>query len=280
LELAFEFVERLAGRSPTADDRGMARDLHESFADPREAEAAELTRFLLEVDRLPGIRAIQRAIAAAIDPRPGQRLLDAGCGIGLEALRLAEAHPDVSVTGLDRNAELLAIAARSTAGVEWVHADLMAVDVPSESFDAVRTERVLMYLADEAVDEIVRLVRPGGRLALFELDYGATILAPGGGDACGAVVEREQAALRAAVPQPWSGRTLTRSTLGRPPAPSPDSTVRSGARTATSVRRSWANRSLRSSRSAPRNTWAISATAVASGEITGAITVPPQLGER
>jgi SAM-dependent methyltransferase len=187
----------------------MARDLHQSFADPRQAEAAELTRFLLEVDRLPGIRAIQRAIAVALDPRPGQRLLDAGCGIGLEALRLAETHPDVSVTGLDRNAELLAIAARSTAGVEWVHADLMAVDVPSESFDAVRTERVLMYLADEAVDEIVRLVRPGGRLALFELDYGATILAPGhGGDVCGVVVERAQAALRAAVPQPWSGRRL------------------------------------------------------------------------
>jgi ubiquinone/menaquinone biosynthesis C-methylase UbiE len=161
------------------------RDLHEGFRDPQEAEAAELTRFLEEVDRLPGVRGIQRAIRQAIDLAPGARMLDAGCGIGLEAVRLAEAHPAASVTGLDRNGELLEIARRrrSLPNLDWLHADLTALDLPKRSFDVIRTERVLMYLPDpafeQALDALVRLLRPGGTLALFELDYGATILAPG-----------------------------------------------------------------------------------------------------
>jgi trans-aconitate methyltransferase len=46
----------------------------------------------------------------AMDVRPGTRALDAGCGIGLEARRLATEHLDAHVVGLDRNAELLDVA--------------------------------------------------------------------------------------------------------------------------------------------------------------------------
>ena len=89
---------------------------------------------------------------------------------------------------MDRNAGLLGVARRranpGVANVRRLEADLVALDLPEASFDAVRTERVLMYLPDgcleRALDALVRVVRPGGRLALFELDYGATILALGG----------------------------------------------------------------------------------------------------
>jgi hypothetical protein len=46
-------------------------DLHEGFRDPQHAEAAELTRFREEADRLPGIKAIQAALRDAIEPAPG-----------------------------------------------------------------------------------------------------------------------------------------------------------------------------------------------------------------
>ena len=59
-------------------------DLHEGFRDPALAEADELIGFLEAVDRMPGTRAIQRALREALGPEPGMRLLDAGCGIGLE----------------------------------------------------------------------------------------------------------------------------------------------------------------------------------------------------
>jgi SAM-dependent methyltransferase len=192
----------------------MTRDLHEGFRDARRVPAGELERFLEEADRLPGFRAIKRAVRDALDPRPGMRLLDVGCGIGLEATRLAADHPDTLVTGLDRNAELLQIA-RGRAGAQrtnlrWVEGDLAALELPEASFDAIRSERVLMYLPDgdfeRVLGDLVRLLRPGGRLALFELDYGGTILAPGAADE--AVVERADAVLRASLPQPLAGRRI------------------------------------------------------------------------
>jgi hypothetical protein len=51
------------------------RDLHEGFRDPRRAPAGELVEFLEAADRLPGIRAVQRALRRALDPHPGMRLL-------------------------------------------------------------------------------------------------------------------------------------------------------------------------------------------------------------
>ena len=188
----------------------MTRDLHRGFSDPRPFPADELVRFLEEADRLPDMHAVQKAMREAIDPRPGMRLLDAGCGAGLETARLASEHPDMHVTGLDRNGELLELARRRSPHVEWLEADLTDLDLPPASFDAVRAERVLMYLPDDefesVVDSLVELLAPGGRLAFFELDYGATILAPGGAD--DEVVDRVTAALYASLPQPQAGRRL------------------------------------------------------------------------
>ena len=194
--------------------RRVTRDLHEGFSDPRRVPAGDLERFLEHADRLPGVRAIQRALRRALHPRPGMRLLDAGCGIGLEAARFAADHPDTVVTGLDRNPDLLDIAQRRAgarlANLRWREGDLTALDLADASFDAIRTERVLMYMADEdlerVLDDLLRVLRPGGRLALFELDYGATILAPGSADA--RVVERAEETMLASLPQPLAGRRL------------------------------------------------------------------------
>jgi SAM-dependent methyltransferase len=106
------------------------------------------------------------------------------------------------VVGLDRNGALLP----ATDDVEWIEGDL--TDVELAPFDAVRTERVLIYADDLAasVDALVRLLKPGGRIALFELDYGATILAPG--SASDTVLARADAAMLAALPQPLAGRRI------------------------------------------------------------------------
>jgi SAM-dependent methyltransferase len=192
----------------------VTRDLHEGFRDARRAPAEDLERFLEQADRLPGIRAVQRALRDALAVRPGMRLLDAGCGIGLETARLAAEYPDTFITGLDRNRELLRIAQRRAdpqpANLCWLEADLAALELPDASFDAIRTERVLMYLPDDCFervfDDLIRLLKPGGRLALFELDYGATILAPG--SAGNAVLWEVGEALRRSLPQPLAGRRI------------------------------------------------------------------------
>ena len=184
----------------------MTHDLHRGFHDPRHAPADDLVRFLEEADRLPGFRAVRQAMREAIDPRPGMRLLDAGCGVGLETARLASDHPDMHVTGVDRNAELLEIARRRAPEVDWVEADLTDLDLAPE-FDAVRTERVLIHVpeVESVVDNLIGVLAPGGRLALFELDYGGTILAPGADEA---VADRVAETLYASLEQPQAGRRL------------------------------------------------------------------------
>jgi len=187
-------------------------DLHQGFRGPAAGPARALMSFLHEVDQLPDLVPIRRALRAAAAPLPGQRVLDAGCGIGLETRRLAEAYPDAAVTGLDVNGDLLELARDGApANLEYVEGDLL--DGLDDRYDVVRTERVLMYLPDAALDVLVDALAPGGRIALFELDYGATLLAPGRGT--DTVLERVEAAMRAALPQPFMGRRLPRLLLER-----------------------------------------------------------------
>ena len=182
-------------------------DLHQGFREPARAPARELARFLADVDRLPGIRAIRGAMREAVALRAGMRLLDVGCGNGIETARLAQSHPRALITGLDRNVELLRDAPR---GPTWLEGDLHEPGLPARSFDVVRTERVLMYVPDlhRALDALLRLLAPNGRLVLFELDYGATILAPSRlGES---VVRRARDLLDGSLPQPRAGRQLPR----------------------------------------------------------------------
>ena len=94
--------------------------------------------------------------------------------------------------------------------MRWYEADLRDLDLPAAGFDAIRTERVLMYIPDPDFERVLHrllaLVRPRGTLVLFELDYGATILPEAGhGDD---VVRRAHAILECSLPQPWAGRRL------------------------------------------------------------------------
>ena len=189
-------------------------NLHDAFRAPTSGVADTLARFLEDVDQLAGIRAIHAAMRRALDIRPGMHVLDAGCGIGLEAGRLAALHPRAHVTGLDRSADLLRTAEMrrdgERANLRWHHADLVGLDLPAARFDAIRTERVLMYLPDpdfeRVVDALIGLLRPAGRLVLVELDYGATILPEAGHGAD--MVRRGHAILERSLPQPWAGRRL------------------------------------------------------------------------
>ncbi len=55
---------------------------------------------------------------------------------------------------------------------------MQRLELGDAEVDGVRTERVLMYVPDQqrAVSELARVVRPGGRVVAFELDYGATLV--------------------------------------------------------------------------------------------------------
>ncbi len=163
----------------------MSSDLHAGFADAnRSATPQSLYEFLNLVNDLPDFRAYKHLMRTHLALQPGETLLDVGCGVGIEACRIAHDRPDTHVIGLDREAMLSEAAARASdqdIAVRWLEGQAESIPLPDESVDACMTERVLKYLPDPArgIAEMVRVLKSDGRVACFELDYAATIL---GGD--------------------------------------------------------------------------------------------------
>ena len=137
------------------------------------------------------LRSWERAHLGLAD---GERLLDVGCGLGEAALALAQDLGEGGeVVGVDLSDTMLRVA-RSNAGaarcrVRFTLGDACSLGEPDDSFDAVRSERTLQWLADPAaaVAEMVRVVRPRGRVSLIDTDW-STFTIDVGDDALAAMV--------------------------------------------------------------------------------------------
>ena len=129
-------------------------------------------------DRLPLLRELKALAIERTGTGPGSRVLDVGCGFGLETLRLARrVQPGGAVTGVDLSADFVAEGRRRAAAegmpVELLRADAQHLPFADGSFDVTRIERVLIYLDDPwaALREIVRVTRPGGAIAIIAPDF-------------------------------------------------------------------------------------------------------------
>ena len=109
-----------------------------------------------------------------LDPRPGERVVDVGCGRGAVTLPLARAvGQDGSVTALDVSPAMVAHtrAAAGAAGLDRVSVELgdaTALRLPERSFDVLASSLVLFFLPRpaESLPGWLRLLRPGGRAGL------------------------------------------------------------------------------------------------------------------
>jgi demethylmenaquinone methyltransferase/2-methoxy-6-polyprenyl-1,4-benzoquinol methylase len=138
----------------------------------------------------PVYRVGRLAAIDALSLSPGDRVLDIGCGTGLNLEPLLDAvGPTGSVVGLDRSEQMLQVARRKAARfgsgrVHLVHDDATTVsparlleasahrDAGSpQGFDAVLCTYSLSLMPAwrDAVDAAVRVTRPGGRLAVVDM---------------------------------------------------------------------------------------------------------------
>ena len=118
---------------------------------------------------------IAAALWPAEGPSEGGSLLELGCGPGFYARRLAARFDNLQVTGIDRSERQLH-RARSRAAADSLHnctfeeGDALALDLPASSVDAVVVSRLFIVLAegDRVIDEIHRVLKPGGRCFVAE----------------------------------------------------------------------------------------------------------------
>lgn len=127
---------------------------------------------------------------------PRQRLLDVGCGLGDAGLALArDLGNEGELIGVDVSSQMIAAARSRAPGarcrVRFSVGDAGALDEPDDSFDAVRCERTLQWLADPeaAVAEMARVARAGGLVALIDSDWSTFSVDIGGGDIASRVRE-------------------------------------------------------------------------------------------
>lgn len=119
----------------------------------------------------------RRLVRGALGARPGERILDIGCGPGLYVAELLEeVGPEGSVVGLDRSPQMLAIAARrcqARDNVAFREAEAISLSVDDASFDAALCVQVLEYVPHvaAALAEMRRVLRPAGRLVLWDVDW-------------------------------------------------------------------------------------------------------------
>jgi ubiquinone/menaquinone biosynthesis C-methylase UbiE len=120
-----------------------------------------------------GGRSTEELLAMAA-PRPGQRVLDAGCGIGTTAAQIARRFQcgvvalDINEANLDRarcTVEQIGVDDR----VEVRRGDIEQLDFADESFDVVIVEAVTMFVhRKRAASEVVRVCPHGGRVVDHE----------------------------------------------------------------------------------------------------------------
>lgn len=114
---------------------------------------------------------------AGSDLPNGGAALDIGCGTGTFALALAGRRPDVRITAVDGDAEILAMAQAKAgaAAIEWRQAMAQEVPLPDASVDVVTISLVLHHLLRRdklaALGEARRVLKPAGRLHVA--DWGA-----------------------------------------------------------------------------------------------------------
>lgn len=112
-----------------------------------------------------------------LQPRPGRRILDVGCGRGTAQVRLSRLRlTQVDLVGVDldpaRVRDALAATRSHNIRAGFAAANACALPFADATFDSTFTVAVLQHIADlpRGVRELARVTRPGGRIVAVEPD--------------------------------------------------------------------------------------------------------------
>jgi arsenite methyltransferase len=180
-----------------------------------------MTQYVFDESLLPKLEALYRTrdvlrrrqlVRDALGAAPGERVLDAGCGPGFYVAELLEQVGPVGVVvGVDVSPQMLQAAAHRCEGhanVAFHEAPVTSLPLEDGSFDAALCVQVLEYVSETttALAELHRVLRPGGRVVVWDVDWATVSMQSSDPD-------RMERVLRA-----WDGH-LTHPSLPRTLAP-------------------------------------------------------------
>lgn len=156
----------------------MVQETHEAAKTGQVADQAAQIYDELFVPALFGPWA--KRLADALHLRPGDDVLDVACGTGAFALE-AEGRigPDGTITGIDLNAGMLAVARQKAPQHTWREGDAQALPFEDSTFEVAACQLGMMFFPEpaKAIREMWRVLRPEGRLGV--VIWGPLEQAPG-----------------------------------------------------------------------------------------------------
>jgi SAM-dependent methyltransferase len=119
-------------------------------------------------------------------PNLPNTIVDLGCSVGMSTFALQDTFPEAQITGVDLSPYFLAVAQyrakqRQNQPMTWLHAAAESVPLPTASVDLVSACLVFHELPQSAaiaiLQEARRLLRPGGHLALMDMNPQSEVFA-------------------------------------------------------------------------------------------------------
>ena len=158
------------------------------WSNPSEAGAAEVSQmasFLEERSRSPDMQKINAYLCEILAPKPGERILEVGCGSGVLCRLIApQIQPKGSMVGLDISPQFVAEAQKYAfrAGIanqiKFECGQGESLPYPDAAYDGALAARLLLHAddPDAVVQELVRVVKPGCRIVVMDWDFDTAVV--------------------------------------------------------------------------------------------------------
>jgi SAM-dependent methyltransferase len=119
------------------------------------------------------LASVKDDLLARLHIEPGEYVLDLGCGAGHDLVRLHESG--AIAVGVDRSVGMIVESRDRCPSAEVTVGDGSALPFAGATFDACRIERVLQHVKEPSrvLREVNRVLRAGGRVVVFEPDWGS-----------------------------------------------------------------------------------------------------------
>lgn len=160
-------------------------------------ESEYFREYLELMQRIDDIPAYKQRTYDLLGPLDGASVLDAGCGLGVDAFRLADrVGSSGRVVGVDNSESLIAEARKQLdepSAASFEVADVYDLPFSDDEFDAARADRILQHLSEpqDALGELLRIVEPGGRLTVTDPDWSSFALSVRDTDDTGTLLDTE-----------------------------------------------------------------------------------------